>query len=476
MRVSTTRRSWGHVITTAIVVWSAACNSRSPIRETEVSPTAPTATVITPVGPVPVRTLFAVDVTPKAMVGGGMARGVATLTHPAPAGGMNLELATSDPVVTVPSSITVPAGAETVEFPVTGQAVSADRQVAITATGAGASVSTTLSLWAAVPAPPTFWFISEPGDTIGGGDARRYGADSAFTASCSASRVTIDVRNATDRWTAQFTAPLGAPLRVGAYENAAPPSPNPLSSSRTGPELGVSRNGLTCFTRGQFVVHEVDLTQNGMVRAFWASFQQQCSGRPQVLRGDVRVVNPPGTGSESVCYNGSPLPLPTPTQPTFLRFASTLGDYIGGGQTRLFEPSPLTRIGGDMRLDNNLLFLTIRISGPVSFTTWDLSMGAPSGRPLTPGVYKNARRSAERGSGDPTLSLSGESRGCNVSIGEFEVMEAVYGPPAADRSASGTIQRFRATFSQTCDSSFGGLSGDVSLVSIPPRCTVIGVC
>ena len=356
------------------------------------------------------------------------------------------------------------------EFPVTGQAVSVDRQVVITATAERGSASTTLSLWVPVPGAPSFWFISEPGDAVARGDARRFGADSAFSASCSASRVTVDVRQGTERWTAQFGAPLGGSLRVGTYENAVTPSPTPQSAPFDRPEMRISGNGSTCSTTGQFVVHEVDLTQTGMVRAFWASFRQQCQGRPQVLNGGVRITNVPGSG-ESVCYNGSPLPLPTPSQPTFLRFASTLGDYIGAGQTRLFEQGPAMKFGGDMRLENNLLFLSIVGTG---ISRWDLFMGAPAGRRLTPGVYKNAKRAPDRGSSDPTLSLSGEARGCNTSIGEFEVLEAVYGPKPAGSDASGTIERFRARFTQYCDGRSAGLSGDVSLVSVPLRCTVVG--
>jgi hypothetical protein len=418
-----------------------------------------------------VSSLFSVDVNPKAMIGGGVARGLATLSLPAPAGGMVVTLSSGDPLVTVPSSVTVPAGAETVEFPVTGQATAVDRQVVITAAAERGSASTTLSLWVPAPGAPSFWFISEPGDAVARGDARRFGADSAFSASCSASRVTIDVRQGTERWTAQFSAPLGGSLRVGTYENAVSPSPRPQSSPFDRPELGVSGNGSTCSTSGQFVVHEVDLTQNGMVRSFWASFRQQCQGRPQVLNGGVRITNVPGSGGELACYDGNPLPLPTPSQATFLRFASTLGDYIGAGQTRLFE-APVMTFGGDMRLDNNLLLLSIV---GTEGSRWTLFMGAPAGRRLTTGVYRNAKRAPDRGSGDPSLSLSGEGRDCNTSIGEFEVLEAVYGRKPDVGDASGTIERFRARFTQYCDGRPGGLSGDLSLVSVPLRCTVVGL-
>jgi hypothetical protein len=110
-----------NLVAAFIVLGVTACNSRSPIPETAASPTAPTPTVITPPAPAPVSTLFSLDVNPKAMIGGGVGRGLATLSLPAPAGGMVVTLSSGDPSVTVPSSVTVPAGADTVEFPVTGR-------------------------------------------------------------------------------------------------------------------------------------------------------------------------------------------------------------------------------------------------------------------------------------------------------------------------------------------------------------------
>ncbi len=106
---------------TAIAILSlAACNTRSPIEENATSPTAPTTTVITPPGATPVSSLFSVDLTPKAIVGGGVARGVLTLSFPAPPGGAVVTLSSGDATVAVPASITVPAGAETWMFTESG--------------------------------------------------------------------------------------------------------------------------------------------------------------------------------------------------------------------------------------------------------------------------------------------------------------------------------------------------------------------
>ncbi|MET0214083.1 MAG: hypothetical protein ABW292_13815 [Vicinamibacterales bacterium] len=459
-------------LVTAIAILSlAACNTRSPIEENATSPTAPTTTVITPPGATPVSSLFSVDLTPKAIVGGGVARGVLTLSFPAPPGGAVVTLSSGDATVAVPASITVPAGAEMVEFSATAQAVPTDRQVMITAAGLGSSVSTPLSLWAAVPSSPSFWFISEPGETMGGGTARRFGADSTITAFCSASRVTVEVRNGTDRWTAQFSAPLGTPLRTGSYENAVSPSTNQANSSTTRPELGVTRTGATCSTTGRFDVHEVDLSQNGTVRAFFASFTQQCQGRPQVLSGGVRVANAPGNVGASTCYEGSSR-LPTPTQPTFFRFESTIGDPLGAGESRLFEPPQTTFRGQTLDTNRMLELWMFTDSG-----AWTLRVAAPPGQQLRPGRYVNAPWAPTNGL---FFSLSGPGRGCSTSMTDFEVLEAVYTtpPPGSSPLVTGFVERFHTTFRHRCNPTAVPLNGEISIRALlPNRCnTPSGSC
>lgn len=102
-------------------------------------------------------------------------------------------------------------------------------------------------------------------------------------------------------------------------------------------------------------------------------------------------------------------------------------------------------------------------------------MGTGDGRTLVPGVYRNARRSPSIGSNLPTLQVSGNGRGCNDATGEFEVLEAAYGPGFG--GISGTIQRFRATFKQTCTEAPGTqLTGEIRVATIVVTCKFTKNC
>jgi hypothetical protein len=183
----------------------------------------------------------------------------------------------------------------------------------------------------------------------------------------------------------------------------------------------------------------------------------------------------PGSGCDRAATS------PTPLQTTFLTFTSSPGDWVGQGQTRRIESGPNAEFGGDVwadfnnLADNNYLSLSIETAGPGA-RYWSLSMKAPRGQVLVPGVYRNAKRVPAIGSTDPQLDLSGEGRSCNNSTGEFEVLEAVYGPKPPGSGTTGTIERFHARFTQVCDGSSTGLTGEVFLVSIQRGCRMSGNC
>ena len=122
---------------------------------------------------------------------------------------------------------------------------------------------------------------------------------------------------------------------------------------------------------------------------------------------------------------------------------------------------------------NNALSLGILSPGTGG---WTVQLAAPKGRPLTPGLYRSAKRVPAIGSSDPQLNVAGETRSCNTSTGEFEVLEAVYGPQPQGSGTSGTIDRFRARFTQTCDGASGSMTGEVWLQSIPRYCKITRNC
>jgi RHS repeat-associated protein len=89
--------------------------------------------------------LSSVSISPSSVLGGNSATGTVTLTGLA-AANMTVTLSSNDSAVTVPASVTVPAGSATATFPVTTTAGVANRTATITATLDGTSRTATLTL------------------------------------------------------------------------------------------------------------------------------------------------------------------------------------------------------------------------------------------------------------------------------------------------------------------------------------------
>jgi len=271
------RQRAGLGIAAVVVGVAAAC--------TGAAPTAPIGNVSKPAPPV--SQPFGLTFAPAGLVGGGPSTGTATVTLPAPSGGLALTLSSSDPSATVPASVTVPSGSRSVDFPVTSRSVAADTMAVITASTPNGSTPGKLALWAVLPT--FFWAISDPGDTTVVNDYQRSTPTTTqFRAQCSDSHLLL--LSSDGSFLAEFSAPAGQPLRVGTYQGATEFTGLPGPA----PSFFVDVNGRACGDlTGQFVVKEVDVTSTGSVNSFWASFEQHCSGRPPALRGEIRVTNPP---------------------------------------------------------------------------------------------------------------------------------------------------------------------------------------
>jgi len=173
------------------------------------------------------------------------------------------------------------------------------------------------------------------------------------------------------------------------------------------------------------------------------------------------------------CGRGPTSPSSIAADSSFFALSSTPDDWIGQGRTIRIEPGRWV-FGGEMWQDNNRL--QVAANNPSNASDfWSVTLAAPQGEQLRPGVYKNARLVAPIGSTNPSLNVYGGGRACNLSTGEFEVLEAVYGPGFG--GYSGSIERFRATFSQTCyESPSGRLTGEINLVKVQFFCKVSGNC
>jgi len=117
--------------------------------------------------------LSAVSVSPTSVVGGTAAQGTITLTGGAPSGGAVVTLSsTNASVVSVPASVTVVAGALSVNFGVNTSTVAANTAVTITATYNGVSRTTTLTVTPASTTPPSSGPLPAPSLVSPAADAR----------------------------------------------------------------------------------------------------------------------------------------------------------------------------------------------------------------------------------------------------------------------------------------------------------------
>lgn len=140
-----------------------------------------------------------------------------------------------------------------------------------------------------------------------------------------------------------------------------------------------------------------------------------------------------------------------------LSFVSDAGDYIGGGQSRLFtlDNASITSRHSD---SGGHFSLTIF---PFSGGFWFLDLAAPQGSRLVPGAYEGAIRYPFQSPSQPGLSFSGDGRGCNTLTGRFDVLDAAFG-------SNGYIERLHARFEQHCEGGTSALYGEVNIVNPPP--------
>ena len=100
---------------------------------------------------VPVPVLGALFVGPGTVTAGASATGTVYLNENAPAGGIVVSLATNNSAVSVPPTVTVPAGSSVVPFPITTSAIAANTSVSIGASYAGTLTTATLTVNVAPP-------------------------------------------------------------------------------------------------------------------------------------------------------------------------------------------------------------------------------------------------------------------------------------------------------------------------------------
>jgi RTX calcium-binding nonapeptide repeat (4 copies) len=125
---------------------------------------------------------------------------------------------------------------------------------------------------------------------------------------------------------------------------------------------------------------------------------------------------------------------------------SEAGDPVGAGQDRTYTPAnALIEPTGSPQ------HVHFEITGGDG-AYWNADLVAPDGETLAPGTYTNALRYPLQGTG-PGLGVSGESRACTSSTGQFTIAEAAF-------DDDGPL-RFASSFEQTCTGSTGTLRGNL---------------
>jgi len=98
-------------------------------------------------------------ISPSTVASGGTAQGMITLSAAAPAGGAVVALSSSASIVSVPATVTVPAGIVSALFSVSTSASSAEGSIIVTASYAGSSAQATIVLSGASSLPPLSYVI-----------------------------------------------------------------------------------------------------------------------------------------------------------------------------------------------------------------------------------------------------------------------------------------------------------------------------
>jgi len=172
--------------------------------------------------------LAAIELSASSVIGGTTLIGSVNLTAPAPPGGAIVSLSSADPV-SVPASVTVPAGSSTAPFTITTRAVGGNTSVAISGSYGGGSASAMLAITRATVATASFG-VSGPTETstcelANGGNT----LNCTFNGSTSTAPGTITAWDWTYGVATMFTQPTTGPVLTMPAINCTllPPPPLP---------------------------------------------------------------------------------------------------------------------------------------------------------------------------------------------------------------------------------------------------------
>lgn len=142
---------------------------------------------------------------------------------------------------------------------------------------------------------------------------------------------------------------------------------------------------------------------------------------------------------------------PAPAAVTRIQMASDPNDWIGQGRTYDLTPATGT-IAASSSGNHSVVSLNYR--GPTGGDFWSFSFASASPNiPLAVGTYDGATRYPFN-SGTPGLDVSGQGRGSNTLTGTFTILAISFAP-------TGALQSFYATFEQHSEGAPPALRGTV---------------
>lgn len=300
-------------------------------------------------------------------------------------------------------------------------------------------------------------FDSQPGDYIGQGKQQTFEpVDGYFSASRNFDQGISISYNGTNNWSLNFAAPGDVPLTIGTYTGV---MRYPFQNASS-PGLDVSGAGRGCNSlTGQFDVTDVAYGAGGAVERFAATFEQHCEGRAPALFGDISF--------DLATARATPAEIAEATRLTdaerarLLAFSNQLsdvatgiymysetGDYIGQGRTYTFTPA-----SGTIGAQRNKNGVNISYRG-LGTDFWSYNFEAPLDLPFAAGDFGDATRFPFNSPTKPGLSISGAGRSSNQLIGDFLVLESVFGP-------AGEVERLDVIFEQHSEGATPALFGRV---------------
>ncbi len=155
----------------------------------------------------------------------------------------------------------------------------------------------------------------------------------------------------------------------------------------------------------------------------------------------------------------APAAATTVTTPWFVTMTSERGDYIGGGQSRLFDSTNAV-----LTADASSQGVALSVSGGLTGDSFSFNFRAPTGVTFKPGSYPRAEGYPFEAAGRPGIDVGGDGRGCNEQSGHFDVRDFAV-------NSSGTITRLWLLYEQHCEGGLPSLFGEVR-IGIPAGAAV----